>query len=107
MQTVQNFRQQNALARSGDVSTVSQWMTIPYIAHTYHIPETYLYTRLHLSNLYTFHYVTLQMLAIQDHQSVDLLIREIQQAILAYRRQPPTAIASIQNRKVQIVRDRQ
>ncbi|MBA2394944.1 MAG: hypothetical protein H0V70_19630 [Ktedonobacteraceae bacterium] len=87
MQTVQDFRRQNALTRSGSVSTVSQWMTIPYIAHTYHVPEAYLYSTLHLSNPHTLHYVTLQMLAIQDHQSVDSVIREVQQAILIYRQQ--------------------
>jgi hypothetical protein len=107
MQTLQNFRQQNALTRSGDVSTVSQWMTIPYIAHTYHVSEPYLYSRLHLSNPYTLHYVTLQMLATRDHLSTDNLIREIQQAILAYRQQHPVGIASMQNRKEQIARNKQ
>ncbi len=87
MQTVQDFRQQNALTRSGNVSTVSQWMTIPYIAHTYRVPETYLDSKLHLSNPHTLHYVTLQMLATQDHRSVDSVIRAVQQAILMYRQQ--------------------
>ena len=102
MQTVQDFRRQNALARSGDVSTVSQWMTIPYIAHTYHVPEGYLYSQLHLSNPHTLHYVTLQMLATQDHQSADNVIREVQQAILTYRQQ-----YSLLRREEQIERNKQ
>jgi hypothetical protein len=53
------------------------------------------------------HYVTLQMLAIRDHLSVDNLIREIQQAILSYRQQHPAKIASMQNRKELIARNKQ
>ena len=107
MQTLQDFRRQNALARSGDVSTVSQWMTIPYIAHTYHVPETYLYSQLHLSNPRIVHYVTLQMLATQNHQSADNLIREIQQIILTYRQQYALKVISALNRNEQTERNKQ
>jgi len=107
MQTLQDFRRQNALARSGDVSTVSQWMTIPYIAHTYHVPETYLYSQLHLSNPYTLHYVTLQMLATQEHLSANHLIQEIQQIILTYRQQHALRMSAPFNREEQTERNKQ
>jgi hypothetical protein len=86
MQTVQNFRQQNAMARSGDVRTVDQWMTIPFIAHTYHVPESYLYNQLHLSNSRMVRRMTLQVLATGDNQPVSHLISEVQQTILMYRK---------------------
>jgi hypothetical protein len=92
MQTVQNFRQQNAMARSGDVRTVDQWMTIPFIAHTYHVPESYLYSQLHLSNSRTVQRMTLQVLATGDNQPVSHLISEVQQTILMYRKLHPITV---------------
>jgi hypothetical protein len=89
MQTVQKFRQENAMARSGDVRTVDQWMTIPFIAHTYHVPESYLYAQLHLSNSRTLQRMTLQVLAMGDNRPVSHLISEVQRAILMYRQLHP------------------
>src|SRR6266446_9976655 len=36
---IQQFRQERALTASGDVSTIRPWMTVPFIAHVYHVPE--------------------------------------------------------------------
>lgn len=91
IQTVQNLRRQNAMARSGDVRTVDQWMTVPYIAHTYHVPETYLYGQLHLSSAGMLHHMTLQVLATRNNQPVSHLISEVQQGILAYRKLHPAS----------------
>lgn len=91
MQTVQNLRRQNAMARSGDVCTVDQWMTIPYIAHTYHVPEAYLYSQLHLSSAGGLHHMKLQVLATRNNQPVSYLISEAQQGILAYRTLHPAS----------------
>src|SRR6185312_16670369 len=55
MGAFQDFRRQEVLARAGDVRTVRPWMTIPYIAHAYHIPATYLYQTLHISDKYSSH----------------------------------------------------
>ena len=77
------------MARSGDVRTVDQWMTIPFIAHTYHVPESYLYAQLHLSNSRTLQRMTLQVLAMGDNRPVSHLISEVQRAILMYRQLHP------------------
>ncbi len=106
MQTVQKFRQQNAMANSGDVRTVDQWMTIPYIAHTYRVPETYLYSQLHLSNSRTLRHTTLEVLATRYKQPTSHLISEVQQAILAYRKlhslTAMPAFALMMNKKDQV-----
>jgi hypothetical protein len=81
--------QQNELARAGDVRTIGPWMTMPYIAHVYHVPESYLYQSLHLPDRRPPGHRTLQTLAVSNHRSVDDLIRTIQLAILSYRKQHP------------------
>ena len=48
-QAIQRFQQQKALAAAADVRTIRPWMTIPYIARFYHVPEAYLYHSLHIS----------------------------------------------------------
>lgn len=89
MNTVQAFhslQQQHALAKSGDVRTIRSWMTIPYISHTYHVPEGYLYQSLHLNSSNTPHHDTLHALASHSQRSVDSLIYDVQHAIVTYRR---------------------
>src|SRR5579863_5003557 len=51
VQAIQGFQQQNSLVRADDVRSVSDWMTIPYIARTYHVPEDYLYQWLHITSV--------------------------------------------------------
>jgi hypothetical protein len=87
--TWQQFRQQNAMARSGDVRTIGPWMTIPYIAHTYHIPETYLYSQLQLPDSLALHHTTLHLLAMRYHRPIDHLVSQLQGAITNYRKKHP------------------
>jgi hypothetical protein len=87
----QNFQKQSALAKEGDVSTIRPWMTIPYIAHSYNIPESYLYQTLHLASASPSRHVTLHALATRSKRPVQQIIHQVQEAILAYRKQHPHA----------------
>ena len=88
-ETVQNFRQQNALTKSGDVRTISSWMTIPYIAHTYHVPEHYLYSQLKIPDSPDQHHTTLHLLASRYHRPIDHLVSDVRGAVTGYRKQHP------------------
>ena len=86
VETWQNFRQQNALMKAGDVRTVRPWMTIPYIAHTYQVPEHYLYGQLKLPDSPSLHRTPLHSLATRYNRPVDHLVNEVQGAITSYRK---------------------
>jgi hypothetical protein len=88
MQTVQafqRFQQEHKLTVTGDVSTIRSWMTVPFIAHFYHVPESYLDQSLHITNDNAVHRLPLHELADRVKRPVDGLIRDIQHAILNYR----------------------
>ncbi|MDQ6659942.1 MAG: hypothetical protein M3Z24_03125 [Chloroflexota bacterium] len=87
VQTFHNLQRQNALATAGDVHTIRPWMTIPYIAHVYHVPESYLYRSLHLTDAHPPRHMTLQELALRSQRPVNDLIHTIQGSILTYRQQ--------------------
>ncbi len=82
------FQQQEALAKAGDVRTIRSWMTIPYIAHQYHVPERYLYGKINVAEEYPTH-STLHAIALRYHRSLDQLIHQLQAAITDYRKQHP------------------
>lgn len=88
MGAIATFQHQNALTRTGDVRTMRPWMTIPYIAHEYHVPDHYLYETLNITRDYPTH-STLQTIASRSHRSVSELIHKLQTAIIAYRKQHP------------------
>lgn len=94
IQAVKRFQQQKALAAAGDVRTIRPWMTIPYIARFYHVPEAYLYRSLHIYDARPPHHATLRALAIRFNRPVDEVIDQIQTAILNYRKQHPNKPAS-------------
>jgi hypothetical protein len=91
IQAFQGLQQQRALVNSGDVSTVSDWMTIPYIARTYHVPEDYLYQWLGITGVQKPLHLTLRLLAVRYHRTVGDLVRSVQAAIRAYRAHSPPA----------------
>lgn len=88
MGAIATFQHQNALARTGDVRSMRPWMTIPYIAHEYHVPDHYLYEALNITRNYPDH-STLQAIALHSHRPVNELIHQLQMAIIAYRKQHP------------------
>ena len=87
IQAFQRFQQERKLTMTGDVSTIRPWMTVPFIAHYYQVPENYLDQSLHISNDRTVHHLPLRDLASRVKRPVDGLIRDIQHAILNYRKQ--------------------
>jgi hypothetical protein len=88
-QAIQQFRQQRALTQSGDVSTVRPWMTVHFIAQTYHVPENYLYQSLNITNPQPVRHATLRVIADHYNKPVNDVIRNVQIAILSYRKQHP------------------
>ena len=50
VQAIQSFEKNHNLALSGDVSTIRPWMTLHYISQFYHVPESYLYESLHITD---------------------------------------------------------
>ena len=89
IQAFQRFQQDHKLAISGDVSTISPWMTVPYIAHFYNVPESYLDSSLHITNEMSVRHIPLRALADRAKRPVDGLIHDIQRAILNYRKHRP------------------
>jgi hypothetical protein len=87
VQAFQRFQQERKLVVTGDVSTIRSWMTVPYIAHYYRIPESYLDQSLRITSDKTVHRLPLRELADRVKRPVDGLIRDIQHAILNYRNQ--------------------
>ncbi len=90
VRAVQRFQQNHPLALSGDVRTIRPWMTIPYIARVYRIPERDLLQALDISDPRSVRHVTLYVLAERVHRTPNALIHEIQTAILTYRQQHPS-----------------
>jgi hypothetical protein len=99
VQAFQRFQQEQKLAVTGDVSTIRSWMTVPYIAHFYHVPESYLDQSLHITNDRAVHHLPLRELANRVKLPVDGLIRDIQHAILNYRKHRTREQASVAREK--------
>jgi hypothetical protein len=95
VQAIQTFQKNHNLALSGDVSTIRSWMTIPYIARAYHVPESYLYDSLHISKTLTMRRDSLHTLALRYNRPIDAFISEVQHVILAYRKQHPSSTMPI------------
>lgn len=87
MRTFEMVQQQHTLARRGDVRSIRPWMTIPYIARTYHVPENYLYRSLSVMTAHPPRRTTLYALAAHSKRPVNDLIHTLQKAILTYRKQ--------------------
>jgi hypothetical protein len=66
-------------------------MTIPYISRVYHVPESYLYEWLHITDPRPVSHTSLRFLAGRYNLPVDGLISDVQNAIRTYRNQHPHA----------------
>lgn len=89
VRAVQSLQQQHRLAKAGDVRTIHPWMTIPYVAHTYHVPESYLYDSLHISDTRASSHMPLQALASRYKRPVASVVYDVQNAVTLYRKQHP------------------
>ena len=90
VQAFQRFQQNRSMTLAGDVHTIRSWMTLPYIAHSYHVPESYLDEQLHITNPQEVRRASLYTLAQRYNRPLDRVIHDVQQAILNYRKQHPT-----------------
>ncbi len=90
VQAVQHFQQTHQQVVSGDVRSIRPWMTIPYIARVYRVPESYLLQSLRISDPESVRHVTLTSLAGRLGLTPDALIHDLQTAILTYRQSHPT-----------------
>lgn len=100
LQALQQFEQQKMLAATSDVSTIRPWMTVPYIARVYHVPEPFLYRSLHVDAAHPPRRANLRLLASRLNRPVDDVIRDLQLDIITYHRQhpsPPTPLAEDMN----------
>lgn len=86
---VQNVHQHQIMAHQGDVHLIRQWMTIPYVAHVYQVPDNTLYSALKLKNDTITRHSTLQAIALQRKQPVEVIIHQLQGTILEYRKSHP------------------
>lgn len=89
VRAIQSLQQQHTLAKAGDVSTIRPWMTIPYIAHTYHVPENYLYDSLHIPDTHTTRHMPLHALATHYQRPLSSVVQDVQSAVTLYRKQHP------------------
>lgn len=87
VQAIQRFQQARSLAAQGDVSTIQSWMTIHYVSRVYNVPESYLIKQLNITTSRPVSHIPLRSLAARYNRSLDGLIRDLQIAIKAYRKQ--------------------
>ncbi len=86
IQAYQHFQQDHQSIQQGDVTTVRPWMTIPYIARVYHVPQPCFTQSLHLADRSLVEHATLRVLADHYQRPLERLIHDVQNVILHYRR---------------------
>jgi hypothetical protein len=87
VRAIQHFQLTRSQIVQGDVNTIQPWMTIHYISRVYAVPEEYLIDHISIPDSRQVSNVPLRTLAARYNRSVDGLIRELQIAIKAYRKQ--------------------
>lgn len=87
--TIQTVQQSQQLMHEGDVHIIQSWMTIPYIAHQQHVPDTLLYNALRTKPTLVNRHLTLEEIAEQRKEPANRLIRQCQVVILNYRKAHP------------------
>lgn len=86
IQAYQKVQQSHQRILSGDVNSIDSWMTFPYIARVYHVPESCLYQSLRFPNTWMVRHSTLRVIADHYARPVDKVIRDVRQVILNYRK---------------------
>jgi hypothetical protein len=84
-QAYQQFEQEHQQFVAGDVGTVSFWMTVPYVAHVYHVPADCLSQALALSTPFLRKRANLRLIAAHYKEPVSAIIRRVQQIVTDYR----------------------
>ena len=86
---IRSFQYESTLAKKGDVQTIGDWMTVPYISRVYHVPEPYLYQTLRMPPTPPSPHMTLHAVALHTKRPVNLLVKNVQNAVLTYRKSHP------------------
>lgn len=86
---IQNVHQHEIMKKNEDVNLIQPWMTIPYIAHVYRVPEQTFYRSLQLQSNLVMQHSTLQVIATYKKQPVEKIIYRVQGTIIAYRKAHP------------------
>ncbi len=86
IQAYQKVQQSHQRILSGDVNSIDAWMTFPYVARVYHIPEGCLYQSLNLPNTWMVRHSTLRVIADHYARPVQAVIQDVRQVILRYRK---------------------
>lgn len=100
IQAYQQFQQDHQRVQNGDVTTVSSWMTIPYVSHLYRVPEPCFTQTLNMNDHWLVRHATLRVLADDYQLPLSKLLYDVEHIILQYRRKqltcgpppPPTTI---------------
>jgi hypothetical protein len=87
--TIQTVQKSQQLMHEGDVHIIQSWMTIPYIAHQQHVPDTLLYNALRMKPTLVNRHLTLEEIAEQRKEPANGLIRQCQVVIINYRKAHP------------------
>jgi hypothetical protein len=93
VRAIQRFQQARSLAAQGDVSTIQPWMTIHDVSRVYSVPERYLTEQLNIPYTRPVSHIPLRFLAVRYNRSLNGLIRDLQKAIKAYRKQNPQSLS--------------
>ncbi|HEX7736992.1 MAG TPA: hypothetical protein VF458_19260 [Ktedonobacteraceae bacterium] len=86
IQAYQQFQQEHQRVQSGDAATVRPWMTIPYVARVYRVPEPCFTETLRLDDHWLVEHATLRVIADHYKRPVDKLIHDVRDVIQGYRR---------------------
>lgn len=91
--TTQTIRRNfKGLTTETNVSLIQDWMTLSYVAHSYHIPENVLRENLHLAPDQTFR-ISIKKLAENNHISPDIFLQKVRETISTFQKTegtPPT-----------------
>jgi hypothetical protein len=93
VRAIQRFQQARSPTTQGDVSTIQSWMSIHYVSRVYSVPERYLAEHLNITYSRQVAHMPLRSLAVRYNRSLDGLIRDLQTAIKAYRKQNPQSLS--------------
>ncbi len=85
VQAYQQLTQNHQHVMAGDVSTISSWMTIPYIARVYHVPAACLSQSLHITSPALQQHANLRVIANYYRRPLDAVLNDVRDTITQYR----------------------
>ena len=101
IQAYQEFQQNHQRVQHGDATTVSSWMTIPYVSNLYNVPEPCFTQTLQLNDRWLMQHATLRVLADHYQRPVEKMIHDVESVILKYRRKELACGPALQTTRAQ------